>query len=120
MNESASNKSEMQYFLEYRKEWKPTKRPQYMSELTRKQTSLIFKARSRMLKIKGNYKNGHSDLTCRICKNDQETQTHILEECPGVHSNDTNKIPKHQLFTNDTGALKQIANKLEYIMAKVE
>ena len=116
---ASQGKSKMTYFLESKEAWQPTKRPEYMSVLTRKQTSLIFKARTRMLKIKGNYKNGHTDLTCRLCKSKEETQVHILEECPALHPDNANKIPKHQLFNENTGTLRQIANGLEVILDKL-
>ena len=64
----------MTYFLESKESWTPGIRAQYMSELTRKQTSLIFRARCRMTKVKGNYKNGYHDLKCRICNKEEETQ----------------------------------------------
>ena len=109
----------MTYFLENKLVWKPGERAKYMNELTRKQTSMIFKARSRMLKVKGNYKNGFSDLTCRVCKKKEETQTHILEECPALHQNTATKVPKHQLFNEDTGALKLVSKNLEFITEKL-
>ena len=56
-----------------------------MRKLTRKQASTIFKARTRMLKVKCNYKNGYTDLTCRACKKEPETQKHILYECIKIH-----------------------------------
>ena len=34
-----------------------------------------------MLKVKGNYKNKYTELTCRWCKNNVETQEHILKQC---------------------------------------
>ena len=90
-----------------------------MNELTRKQTSLIFKARTRMIKIKGNYKNGHPDLTCRMCKRDEESQTHILEQCPEIHLDEATKIPKHQLFHENTDTLREVATKLEKNIEKL-
>ena len=59
-----------------------------MKKLTRKQESTIFKTRTRMLKVKGNYKNGFPDLTCRACKKEDETQAHILYECDSLHRDD--------------------------------
>ena len=91
-----------------------------MSEVTRKQTSLIYRARTRMLKCKGNYKNGYPDQKCRMCKQENETQTHILEECPAIHLNENTKIPKPQLFTEDTCTLRTIASKIDQIMIKIE
>ena len=38
----------------------------------------IFAARTKMLDIKGNFKVGQSDLKCRQCCKDEETQEHIL------------------------------------------
>ena len=98
----------MTYFLENKTGWHPDKAAPYMNELTRKQTSLIFKARSRMLKVKGNYKNGYPELSCRLCKKAEETQTHILEECEKIHCDDAIKVPKHQLFDEDTDTLRQV------------
>ena len=120
MEQECQGKSKMTYFLEGKQCWKPGVRAKYMNELTRKQTSTIFKARSRMLKVKCNYKNGYKDLKCRICKNEEETQTHILEHCPAIHTTGTLKVSKHQLFNQDTGALRKIADNIIKIMEKVD
>ena len=120
IDEAGQGKSKMQYFMEMKQEWSPGKGAKYMSELTRKQTSLIYKARARMLKVKGNYKNGYTDLKCRMCKQHEETQTHILEDCTNIHTNEATKVPKHQLFTEDTDTLRKIANNIDNIMIKIE
>lgn len=53
-----------------------------MNKMTRRECALnIFAIRSRMMKVKGNYKNKYTDLTCRWCKNAPETQEHIMKEC---------------------------------------
>ena len=119
IEKSAQGKSKMDYFLELKEDWMPGKRANYMNELTRKQTSLIFKARSRMLQIKGNYKNGYTDLKCRKCKIEVETQQHIMGELPEIHSDEAIKVPKQQIFTEDTGTLKQTAEKINKIMDKL-
>ena len=119
MDQACQDKSKMKYFIENKGNWQPGKIAQYMSKLTRKQTSLIFKARSRMIKVKGNYKNGHNDLNCRLCRNEEETQTHILEICPIMHPDDTTKVPKHQLFNEDTDTLRETAKKLDKIVEKL-
>ena len=119
LKKSAEGKSKMNYFLESREKWTPGIRAKYMDELTRKQTSMIFKARSGMLQVKGNYKNGYTDLTCRKCKGEEETQQHIMEECPEIHSDEAIKVPKQQIFTEDTGTLKQTAEKINKIMDKL-
>ena len=117
---ACQGKSKMTYFLEGRQCWTPGKTAKYMNELTRKQTSTIFKTRCRMIKVKGNYKNGHTDLTCRLCKAEDETQTHVLEECPALHPTDALKVSKHQLFSEDTGTLNKTVEALDAIMEKIE
>ena len=119
IEQNCQSKSKMVYFMEGKMNWQPGKRTGYMNELTRKQTSLIFKARTRMMKVKGNYKNGHQDLKCRMCKTSEETQKHILEECLTLHPNDAIKVPKHQLFNQNTGTLRQVANNIEKILEKL-
>ena len=37
-----------------------------MNRLTRKQASIVFKTRTRMIKVKGNYKNGYSSEHARV------------------------------------------------------
>ena len=120
ITESGKEKSKMRYFSESKPNWTPGRRAKYMDELTRKQVSLIFKARTRMLKFKGNYKNGHKDQACRACKNEAETQNHVLEECPAIHQDTSTKIEKAQLFSEDTGTLRKVSEKLEKIMDRLE
>lgn len=53
---ASRNKSKMEYFQELKSDWHPRKRAKHMDNLTRKEASTIFKARTRMIKFKGNYK----------------------------------------------------------------
>ena len=119
IEQAGQGKSKTEYFTEAKSDWQPGKRAQYMNELTRKQTSLIFKARTRMLKVKGNYKNGYTDLTCRMCKSEEESQTHILETCSVIHPDDAIKVPKRKLFTEDTGTLREVASTIGKIQDKL-
>ena len=63
MNSNPENKHKIMYFLNGRGDWEPEKPANYMNKLTRKQASTIFKARTRMIKIKGNYRNGYNELS---------------------------------------------------------
>ena len=72
-----------------------------------------------MIKVKGNYKNGHQNLNCRLCGTDEETQTHILEECHVMHPDETNKVSRHQLFDENTDALRLTAQKIDKILEKL-
>ena len=110
----------MQYYKQIKKEWQPGHRTKYMNELNRKQVSLIFKARTRMLKIKANFKNGNTDLKCRACKTDLETQDHVLEACPQIHRNNEMKITKNMLFSENLDTLKKVARNLELIIDNLE
>ena len=85
MTKDREEKSKLQFFLNGKVEWKPEEPAKYMKKLTRKQASTIFKARTRMLKIKNNYKNGFPDLICRACSVENETQNHVLYECKKLH-----------------------------------
>ena len=109
----------MKYFLENKEEWKMGSGAPYMNELTRKQASLTFKARTRMIKVKCNYKNGYANLKCRMCKNEDETQKHIPEECPIIHDNESIRVPVHQLFNEDTDTLRRTAQKIDKVLQKL-
>ena len=85
MIKSMEERSKLKYFLDGKIEWKPETPAKYIETLTRKQASLIFKARTRMIKAKGNYKNGFRNQNCRACKNALETHAHILYECEKLH-----------------------------------
>ena len=65
------------------------------------------------------YKNGSPELSCRLCRKAEETQTHILEECEKIHCDDAIKVPKHQLFDEDTDTLRHVSKNLEMITDKL-
>ena len=100
-------------------EWKPNEAATYMKALTRKQASTIFKARSRMIKVKGNYKNGHQNHICRICGTAEETQQHILKECEGLPSNDYTPIENDRLFSEDAEDLQIVAQEIDKKLDKI-
>ena len=110
---SADGKSKIQFLLQGRKDWTPGKRPAYMSKLTRNQTSIIFKARTRMIKTKDNYKGAFKDLTCRGCKKEPETQGHILEHCAQEWKSTKNiTVTKEEIFSEEIPILRNAARKL--------
>ena len=73
IEKESNNKSKVQHLLEGIKNWEPQKRANYMKKLTRPQASTIFKAKSRMLPVKNNFRNKHQTQTCRACGNHTET-----------------------------------------------
>ena len=121
METSGNDKSKVRYLLERKKEkWTPGKPAQYMMELTRKQVSNIFKAKTRMLDVKNNFRNKHPNNTCRACAKSDETQEHVLSECQSIHQDDSSKVEETELTSDDTEALKRVSQKIELIMAKLE
>ncbi len=94
-----------------------------MNKLTRNQVSLVFQARTGMIKVKENYKKikkkGQRNLICRVCRTEVETWQHILEECIELHEDETSKVTKDDIFKEDVYHTKEIANKLQNTMDKL-
>ena len=112
INMEAQGKTKSQFLLD-NKTWTPGERPRYMKEMTRKDASTIFKARSRMLDMKNNFKGKYRDTKCRKCNYENETQEHILQECAGIHENDSNKVNTQNIFEEDPEGLIETARKIE-------
>ena len=81
VNAIREERSKLKIFLDGKGSWIAEQPAEYMEKLTRKQASTIFKARTRMTKVKANYKNEYPDQTCRACKRELATQQHALYEC---------------------------------------
>ena len=117
---SKETKSKINHLITgHQNEWKAGIRQPYMNQLNRFQASSIFKARTRMLDIKNNFRGKYPDLICRGCGQADETQEHILNECPGIHTNDETKILTNEIFTDDPGILKETYKKIIRIEKKL-
>ena len=92
-----------------------------MNDLTRNECSTIFKARTRMLDIKNNFRGKHENILCRMCKDETETQEHrsILNECPQVHTDEKTKIFPHDIFNQNSKHLKETSNKIHNVMNRI-
>ena len=118
LKETSENKSKVIYYEDGKKgEYKAGIRENYINKLTRNQVNIIISARGRMLDVKSNYRNKHTDLLCRMCEKMEETQTHILEECDELK--ETQKVTKEMIFQKDITDLrktaKNISKKLEIL-----
>ena len=92
-----------------------------MQKLTRMQVSIIFKARTRMMKTKDNFKGKFTDKKCRFCGKQDETQRHILEECAKNMPQTTNLTVMHkEIFSENLIVLKNAARKLDIINKELE
>ena len=123
MNKDKDVRSKLKFFLEGKQQWKPENPAEYMKRLTRKQASTIFKARTRMIKTKGNYKNGFNDLTCRACQTEPETQDHVLHGCKNLKNNDPenreNENDEYNIFDENPEELRNTARTIEIKMEKL-
>ncbi len=121
LTKTSSDKSKVKYLLNGHGTWTPGKRQEYLNTLPKHEASIIFKARSRMLKVKANYKKMYNNkLECRACGQSQETQDHVFTECPSLHTDDSSKVESNHLFTENTTTLKNTVKKLQQIMKKLE
>ena len=109
-------KSKVKYLIEGVRAWEPVQRPQYMYTFTRQESSILFKARTRMLDVKNNYRGKYSTNICRLCNMAEETQEHILEQCKTIHKDITTTVKKHELFSKIIEELKQTVKKITRIM----
>jgi hypothetical protein len=100
INTTGKEKHKVQHLLENKiTKWTPREKPPYMTKLTRIEASTIFKARTRMLDVKNNYRNKYRDLVCRGCGKQDETQQHVLEECETIHQNNTIQVAINTIGT---------------------
>ena len=120
MSTRPEDRSKIIHFLEGKGEWKPMETAGYLNMLTRKQASTIFKARTRMIKVKGNYKNGNPDLKCRACEDMPETQKHVLSECRVLHPHGGPADRKINPFSRNINELKETAKEIEQLIEKLD
>ena len=89
-------------------------------ELTRQEASIIFKARTRMLDAKNNFRGKYKDTKCRKCPENIETQ----EQCPRNMSRNTywpsTKITTNEIFENDTKKLKTTSTKITNMLIEIQ
>ena len=84
-------------------------------DLTIKEKAFIFEARSRMIDISDNFKNGKSDLKCRACKVETEDQPHLLQ-CTKLieHGEIVQNIPNYSdLFGDDANKIAAVSKILQ-------
>ena len=125
IDRSGAEKSKIKHLMNTRSnQWEPGKPANYIIQLTRQQASIIFKARTRMLPVKNNYKGKYKQrtekITCRACKMTEETQDHILNECHILHQDKSTKVSLEDLKTEETEQLKKTSQRIMNTMKKLE
>ena len=117
IEENGNNKSKVQYLKQGIGDWKPGVRAAYMEKLNRDDSSTIFQARTRMLRVKNNYRNKYRDNICRMCGSEEETQEHILEMCE--QNCRENTICMNYIFSDDIRTLKEVARKIRMTIQRL-
>jgi hypothetical protein len=87
----------------------------YMENLSRMECSNIIYLKTRMIKVKGNYKNAHKDMKCRWCMKQDETQIHIFKECNNLKTH-TERIKYDDIMTDQATDMKEEARKLAKVI----
>ena len=84
-------------------------------DLTIKEKAFIFEARSRMMDIRDNFKNGKSDLLCRACNVEVEDQPHLLRCTKLVENGEiVQDIPNYSdLFGEDAVKIAAVSRILQ-------
>ena len=97
-------------------------RPQYMEKLTRKQCSVIIRTRAGMLAAKTNQKNQHKDDNhlCRYCGQQEETQEHLLIQCPTLQPTNNNMNYLDVFKDHDLERLRAMATHIMTTKRKME
>ena len=54
------------------------------TKISQNMAEIIFCLRSRVTKVKMNYKGSFENLECEVCKEDKESQKHIIQECKKI------------------------------------
>ena len=68
---------------------------------------------------KNNFRNKYPNTQCRACNDSIETQEHVLEECPAIHTEENSKVTKEEIAQEDSESLKDVCRKIEAAMAKL-
>ena len=117
MKDKRTSKSKIDFLMRGQTNTCPeTRRKPYMNKLNRKQVSTIFKARTRMLDIKNNFRGKYDNMLCRGCGQASETQEHVFEECPTIHPNEISKVLNEHIFNEDPEHLKAVIVKIDRII----
>ena len=72
---------------------------------------LMFSFRTRMAKVRDNYKNSQNDLHCPLCGQDADTQEHLLD-CEKIHRSRPNVL-YNDLFGDDCSSVRQTFDALK-------
>ena len=84
------------------------------NSMTIKEKCFIFAARTRMIDIYGNFKQGKTNILCRKCLSEVEEQIHLLD-CPALNDNsimNARYLPVYEDIFGDNMAKIEIIGKI--------
>ena len=64
--------------------------------------------------------NDPNSMKCRACRDEIETQQHILEECLRLHTSEETKTKEIEYFSEETTILKNAAKKIKNTIERLE
>ena len=65
-----------------------------------------------MLPVKRNYKSSFENkMECRACKESEENQKHVLQECHELHKDESTTVSLEEIFDEEPVKLKITAKK---------
>ena len=97
--------------MDNKKDPRPGSRANYMDKCNRMDANIIFRARTRMLKIKANFRNMFQDTACRPCIEMEENQEHVLETCKDEARAKKGIVTTRDIFKEDMEKLEKKKNK---------
>ena len=120
INKGSDNKTKTKYYMDNKRNPVPGKRAEYMNKCNRMVTNIIFRARTRMIKVKANFRKMYQDATCRMCKGEEENQEHVLEHCKNEKRKTLGIVTTEDIFEENTEKLKKTAENIQKIMDLLE
>ena len=115
LKENGEHKSKVIHLIKHSEKGK-LEMSKYMKQLGRRDVNTIFKTRTRMLEVKENYKNKFPDQKCRMCNEADETQEHILQKCPNIHTGRNLITEEYEIHSTSVTLNKRAANKISTVM----
>ena len=89
------------------------------NNMTIKEKSFCFAARSRMIDVRCNYPQGQGQLMCRLGCDTKETQNHLLDCAALTDSNIVQEVPAHDDIFGKDIAKMEITSKILQVKFKL-
>ena len=85
----------------------------YLLEMQPADARLLFRVRSKMVKLRAVCHYMNDDTTCRLCGDHEETIHHVLNECRGIDRKDESNITTTNIYGNDVTTCKDTVERIK-------